>query len=276
MVPLESSPPSFWKWPRLFRRLVCSPLMADNFVHLHVHSDYSLLDGACRIDDLVKRTQKLKMPAVAITDHGNLYGAIDFYMSALKTKPKLKKGEEATAEQLEKIVKPILGCEVYLAPGSMREMKEITGRKRSSHLTLLAENNEGYENLSKIVTEAHLFGNWHEPRLDKDLLRQHSKGLICLSGDINGEINQLLLTDRPDEAERSLREFVDIFGKDNFYLELQNHGMEQQRTVTKQLLEWSKSYGLKTVATNDVHFMNREDHESHDLHDLHRHWSQRA
>jgi DNA polymerase III subunit alpha len=239
--------------------------MADNFVHLHVHSDYSLLDGACRIDDLVKRTQKLKMPAVAITDHGNLYGAIDFYMSALKTKPKLKKGEEATAEQLEKIVKPILGCEVYLAPGSMREMKEITGRKRSSHLTLLAENNEGYENLSKIVTEAHLFGNWHEPRMDKDLLRQHSKGLICLSGDINGEINQLLLTDRPDEAERSLREFVDIFGTENFYLELQNHGMEQQRTVTRQLLEWSKSYGLKTVATNDVHFMNREDHESHDL-----------
>jgi DNA polymerase-3 subunit alpha len=239
--------------------------MADNFVHLHVHSDYSLLDGACKIDDLVKRAQKLKMPAVAVTDHGNLYGAIDFYMSALKTKPKLKKEEVATAEQLEKIVKPILGCEVYLAPGPMREMKEITGRKRSSHLTLLAENNEGYENLSKIVTEAHLFGNWYEPRMDKDLLRQHSKGLICLSGDINGEINQLLLTDRPDEAERSLREFVDIFGTDNFYLELQNHGMEQQRTVTKQLLEWGKSYGLKTVATNDVHFMNREDHESHDL-----------
>ncbi len=239
--------------------------MADSFVHLHVHSDYSLLDGACRIDDLVKRAQKLKMPAVAITDHGNLYGAIDFYMSALKTKPKLKKGEEATAEQLEKIVKPILGCEVYLAPGSMHEKKEVTGRKRASHLTLLASSNEGYENLSKIVTEAHLFGQWYHPRMDKELLRKHSQGLICLSGCINGEINQLLLTDRHDEAEKSLREFVDIFGKDNFYLELQNHGMEQQRVVTRQLLEWSKSYGLKTVATNDVHFMNRDDHESHDL-----------
>ncbi len=239
--------------------------MADNFVHLHVHSDFSLLDGACRIDDLVKRAQKLKMPAVAITDHGNLYAAIDFYMAALKTKPKLKKGEVATPEQLEKIVKPILGCEAYLAPGSMHEKKEVPGRKRASHLTLLASSNEGYENLSKIVTEAHLFGQWYHPRMDKDLLRQHSKGLICLSGCINGEINQLLLTDRKDEAEKSLREFVDIFGPENFYLELQNHGMEQQRTVTRQLLEWSKSYGLKTVATNDVHFMNREDHESHDL-----------
>ena len=239
--------------------------MADSFVHLHVHSDYSLLDGACRIDDLVKRAQKLKMPAVAITDHGNLYGAIDFYMSALKTKPKLKKGEVATPEQLEKIVKPIIGCEAYLAPGSMHEKKEVPGRKRASHLTLLASSNEGYENLSKIVTEAHLFGQWYHPRMDKDLLRQHSKGLICLSGCINGEINQLLLTDRQDEAEKSLREFIDIFGPDNFYLELQNHGMEQQRVVTRQLLEWSKSYGLKTVATNDVHFMNREDHESHDL-----------
>jgi DNA polymerase-3 subunit alpha len=239
--------------------------MADSFVHLHVHSDYSLLDGACRIDDLVKRAQKLKMPAVAITDHGNLYGAIDFYMSALKTKPKLKKGEVATPEQLEKIVKPILGCEVYLAPGSMHDKKEVPGRKRASHLTLLASSNEGYENLSKIVTEAHLFGQWYHPRMDKQLLRQHSKGLICLSGCINGEINQLLLTDRKDEAEKSLREFVDIFGPENFYLELQNHGMEQQRVVTRQLLEWGKSYGLKTVATNDVHFMNREDHESHDL-----------
>ncbi|MCA1963911.1 MAG: DNA polymerase III subunit alpha, partial [Prosthecobacter sp.] len=239
--------------------------MADSFVHLHVHSDYSLLDGACRIDDLVKRAQQLKMPAVAITDHGNLYGAIDFYMAAKKTEPKLKKGEVATPEQLHKVIKPILGCEVYLAPGSMHEKREVPGRKRASHLTLLASNNEGYENLSKLVTEAHLFGQWYHPRMDKELLRQHNKGLICLSGCINGEINQLILTDRLDEAEKSLREFVDIFGSENFYLELQNHGMEQQRTVTKQLLEWSKSYGLKIVATNDVHFMNREDHESHDL-----------
>ncbi len=239
--------------------------MADSFVHLHVHSDYSLLDGACRINDLVKRAQKYKMPAVAITDHGNLYGAIDLYMSALKTQPKVKKGEEPNPEDLAKVVKPILGCEVYLAPGSMHDKKEIQGRKRASHLTLLASSNEGYENLSRLVTEAHLYGQWYSPRLDKELLRKHSRGLICLSGCINGEINQLLLTDRRDEAEKSLRDFVDIFGPDNFYLELQNHGMEQQRTVTEQLLKWSRSYGLKTVATNDVHFMDRADHESHDI-----------
>jgi DNA polymerase-3 subunit alpha len=222
--------------------------MADSFVHLHVHTDYSLLDGACRVNDLVKRAKALEMPAVAVTDHGNVYGAIDFYMAARKAK-----------------INPIIGCEAYLAPGSMHEKKEVAGRKRASHLTLLASSNEGYENLSKIITEAHLQGQWYHPRLDKDLLRRHSKGLICLSGCINGEINQLLLTDRRDEAEKSLREFVDIFGRDNFYLELQNHGMEQQRSVTRQLLEWSRQHGLKTVATNDVHFMNREDHESHDI-----------
>lgn len=222
--------------------------MADSFVHLHLHSEYSLLDGAVRLDDLVKRTGKLGMPAVGVTDHGNLYGAIDFYMAAKKAK-----------------VKPILGCEVYLAPGSMLEQKDIQGRKRESHLTLLAANNEGYENLSRIVTEAHLFGKWDNPRIDKDLLRKHSAGLICLSGCLKGEINELLLTDRKDEAEKSLREFRDIFGPENFYLELMDHGMEQQRTVTRQLLEWAPKYGLKTVATNDVHFMDRDDHESHDI-----------
>lgn len=224
--------------------------MADSFVHLHLHSEYSLLDGAVRIDDLVARTKKLGMPAVAVTDHGNLYGAIDFYMAAKKSKA----------------VKPILGCEVYLAPGSMHDKKETTGRKSSSHLTLLASSNEGYENLSRIVTEAHLFGKYQDvPRLDKELLRKHSKGLICLSGCINGEINQLLLTDRKDEAEKSLQEFRDIFGQDNFYLELHDHGMEQQRVVARQLVEWGKKYSLKTVAANDVHFMNRSDHESHDV-----------
>ena len=222
--------------------------MADSFVHLHLHSEYSLLDGAVRLDDLVKRTSKLGMPAVAVTDHGNLYGAIDFYMAAKKAK-----------------VKSILGCEVNLAAGSMREQKDIQGRKRESHLTLLAASNEGYENLSRIVTEAHLFGQWDVPRIDKDLLRKHSKGLICLSGCLKGEINEFLLSDRKDEAEKSLREFRDIFGPENFYLELMDHGMEQQRLVTRQLLEWAPKYGLKTVATNDVHFMDRSDHESHDV-----------
>ena len=222
--------------------------MSDSFVHLHLHTEYSLLDGAVRIPELMKRTKALGMPAVAMTDHGNLFGAIDFYMAAKKAG-----------------VKGIIGCEVYLAPTSMQEKREIAGRKRASHLTLLASSNEGYENLSKLVTKGHLDGFWHKPRIDKDALREHSNGLICLSGCINGEVNELLLSDRPDEAKHSLIEFREIFGPENFYLELHNHGMEQQRRSMKQMLEWSKEFGLKTVASNDVHFLNKSDHESHDI-----------
>ena len=222
--------------------------MPDSFVHLHLHTEYSLLDGAVRIPDLMQQTRELGMPAVAMTDHGNLYGAIDFYMAAKKAG-----------------VKGIIGCEAYLAPTSMHEKHEITGRKRASHLTLLASNNTGYENLSKLVTKAHLDGQWHRPRIDKDALREHSDGLICLSGCINGEINELLLTDRPDEARHSLIEFREIFGPENFYLEIMDHSMEQQRRSARQLIAWGKEFGLKTVATNDVHFLNRADHESHEI-----------
>lgn len=222
--------------------------MPDSFVHLHLHTDYSLLDGAVRIDALMKRVKQLEMPAVGITDHGNLYGAIDFYMAAKKAK-----------------VKSILGCEIYLAPGSRHDKNEVAGRKRSSHLTLLAQNAEGFENLSKLVTEGHLHGQWYRPRVDKEVLRKHSKGIICLSGCINGEINEFLLSDRKDEAEKSLREFRDIYGPENFYLEIMDHNMEAQRRSARQMIEWGKEYGLKTVATNDVHFLNRSDHESHDI-----------
>ncbi|MFO1483538.1 MAG: DNA polymerase III subunit alpha [Verrucomicrobiaceae bacterium] len=222
--------------------------MSDSFVHLHLHTDYSLLDGAVRIDALMKRVKELEMPAVAVTDHGNLYGAIDFYMAAKKAK-----------------TKAILGCEAYLAPGSMLDKNEVPGRKRASHLTLLAASNEGFENLSKLITKGHLEGQWYRPRVDKDALREHAKGLICLSGCINGEINELLLSDRKDEAEKSLQEFRDIFGPENFYLEIQDHNMEAQRKSARQMIEWGRQYGLKTVATNDVHFLRREDHESHDI-----------
>jgi len=222
--------------------------MPDSFVHLHLHTEYSLLDGAVRIDTLMKRVKELEMPAVAITDHGNLYGAIDFYMAAKKAK-----------------VKSILGCEAYLAPGSMMDKNEVPGRKRSSHLTLLATSNEGFDNLSKLITKGHLDGQWYKPRVDKDALREHAKGLICLSGCINGEINEFLLSDRKDEAEKSLQEFRDIFGPENFYLEIQDHNSEAQRKSARQMVEWGKQYGLKTVATNDVHFLNRDDHESHDI-----------
>jgi DNA polymerase-3 subunit alpha len=222
--------------------------MPDSFVHLHLHTDYSLLDGAVRIDALMRRVKELEMPAVAVTDHGNLYGAIDFYMAAKKAK-----------------TKAILGCEAYLAPGSMFDKNEVAGRKRASHLTLLASSNEGFDNLSKLITKGHLEGQWYKPRVDKDALREHAKGLICLSGCINGEINELLLSDRKDEAEKSLQEFRDIFGPENFYLEIQDHNMEAQRKSARQMIEWGKQYGLKTVATNDVHFLNRDDHESHDI-----------
>ncbi len=228
--------------------VVSNPRMPDSFVHLHLHTEYSLLDGAVRIDALMKRVKELEMPAVAVTDHGNLYGAIDFYMAAKKAK-----------------TKAILGCEAYLAPGSMFDKNEVAGRKRSSHLTLLATSNEGFDNLSKLITKGHLEGQWYKPRVDKDALREHAKGLICLSGCINGEINEFLLSDRKDEAEKSLQEFRDIFGPENFYLEIQNHNMEAQRKSASQMIEWSKQYGLKTVATNDVHFLNRSDHESHDI-----------
>jgi DNA polymerase-3 subunit alpha len=222
--------------------------MPDSFVHLHLHTEYSLLDGAVRIDTLMKRVKELEMPAVAMTDHGNLYGAIDFYMAAKKAK-----------------VKSILGCEAYLAPGSMMDKNEVPGRKRSSHLTLLAASNEGFDNLSKLITKGHLDGQWYKPRVDKDALREHAKGLICLSGCINGEINEFLLSDRKDEAEKSLQQFRDIFGPENFYLEIQDHNSEAQRKSARQMVEWGKQYGLKTVATNDVHFLNRDDHESHDI-----------
>ena len=239
--------------------------MSDNFVHLHLHSEYSLLDGAVRIDQLVKRAQKLKMPAVAITDHGNLFGAIDLYMASQYTQPKVKKGETATEEQLAKVVKSIIGCEAYLAPGSMFEHKDVTGRKRASHLTLLASTSAGFENLQKLITSAHLDGNFHSPRIDKNELRKYSEGLICLSGDIDSEINEFILGERPDDARASLLEFREIFGPENFYLELMDHGSANQQRCNKQLIQWGKEFDLKTVATNDVHFLDRSNHASHDI-----------
>ena len=222
--------------------------MPDSFVHLHLHTEYSLLDGAVRIGSLMDRAAELGMPAVAMTDHGNLYGAIEFYQKAKA-----------------KNINPIIGCEAYLAPLSMDHKEEVPGRKRASHLTLLAATNKGFENLSQLITKAHLDGMWYKPRIDKAALAEHREGLICLSGCINGEINELLLSDRKDEAEKSLGEFIDIFGKDDFYLEIHDHSMEAQKRSARQMIEWSKKFGVKTVAANDVHFLNRSDHESHDV-----------
>ena len=223
--------------------------MSDSFVHLHVHTEYSLLDGMNRCKQLAARAVELGMPAVAMTDHGNLFGAVEFYQSC-------------TAAG----VKPILGCEIYLAPGDMLEKTEVPGRKRATHLTLLAETNEGWRNLQKLVTRGHLDGLYYgKPRVDRAVLREHAEGIICLSGCISGPVNEWLMIDQEDKARETLAELVEIFGKANTYVEIHDHGLEKQAMVMPKLLRLADEFGLKPVAANDVHFLHRDDHEAHDV-----------
>jgi len=222
--------------------------MSDSFVHLHVHTEFSLLDGMIRTADLAKKAAELGMPAVAMTDHGNLFGAIEFYQNCVKAG-----------------VKPLMGCEVYLAPLTMADKKEVVGRKRATHLTLLAETNEGWSNLSKLVSKGHLEGFYHKPRVDRATLRGFSRGIICLTGCISGPVNEWLLAGDEARARESLAELVDIFGRENTYVEIHNHDLEAQRRVTPGLLKLAAEFGLKPVAANDVHFLRREDHEAHDV-----------
>ena len=189
------------------------------------------------------------MPAVAMTDHGNLFGAINFWL----------KCQDAG-------VKPIFGCEIYLAPFSLDEKKEVPGRKRATHLTLLAENNVGWANLTKLVTKGHLDGLYYgKPRVDREVLREFSEGIICLSGCISGPVNEWILKGEEDKARETLVELEEIFGKENFYVELHDHGLEEQSTVRPVLVKLAEERGLPLVAANDVHFLNREDHEAHDV-----------
>jgi len=225
------------------------PRMSESFVHLHLHTSYSLLDGMIRPKELAARAAELGMPAVAMTDHGNLYGTIDFYQACLKAG-----------------IKPILGCEIYLAPGDASEKKKILNRKNATHLTLLAETNEGWANLSKLTSIGHLDGMYNgKPRVDREILRTHSKGIICLSGCISGPVNEWLLKDEKEKALETLTELRDIFGPDNTFVELHNHGLEAQINVIPQLIELANQLSLPVVAANDVHFLNREDHEAHDV-----------
>ena len=223
--------------------------MSDSFVHLHLHTAYSLLDGMIRTKELAARAAELGMPAVAMTDHGNLYGAIDFYQKCKKAG-----------------VKPILGCEIYLAPFSAGEKKKLPDRKNATHLTLLAETDEGWKNLSKLTSIGHLDGMYNgKPRVDREILRAHSKGIICLSGCISGPVNEWLLKGDTEKALETLTELRDIFGKENLFVELHNHGLEKQITVLPQLIDLAKQLDLPVVAANDVHFLNRDDHEAHDV-----------
>jgi DNA polymerase-3 subunit alpha len=219
-----------------------------DFVHLHLHTEYSLLDGACRLDRLMDKAHELKFPALAITDHGVLYGAIDFYQAAR-----------------EKGIKPIIGCEVYVAPGSRLEKKTTSGgRDVYHHLLLLARDATGYKNLVQLATEAHLTGYYYKPRIDKELLAAHKDGLIALSGCLASEIPELIQKEQLDKARAAIDWFKQTLGPENFYLELQNHGIAEQAKVNRYLIAWAKEFGLKLVATNDVHYIEKNHSHAHD------------
>jgi len=220
-----------------------------DFVHLHLHTEYSLLDGACRLDKLMERAHELKFPALAITDHGAMHGAIEFYQAAR-----------------EKGIKPIIGCEMYVAPGSRLEKKQGGGGTRDvyHHLGLLAKDETGYKNLIKLTTSAHLEGYYYKPRIDKDILAQHSAGLIVMSGCLASEIPDLIMKDQTDKARATVDWFKQTFGAENFFLELQNHGIPEQAKVNRQLLAFAKDFGLKCVATNDVHYIEKGHSHAHD------------
>lgn len=217
------------------------------FAHLHVHTEYSLLDGASRIKELVRRTKELGMDAVAMTDHGVMYGAVRFY-------------KEAKAQG----VHPIIGCEVYLAPGMRQERTEVDGT-RYYHLILLAENETGYRNLVELISLANTEGYYYKPRIDKELLRKYHEGIIALSACVAGEIPQAILRGNTQRAEELICEYVGIFGQDNFFLEIQDHGLPEEKTVNRALRDMANRHGVGLVATNDVHYVNADDSEFHDI-----------
>ncbi len=218
------------------------------FVHLHLHTEYSLLDGACRLDRLMEKAHEMKFGAMAITDHGVIYGAVEFYQAAMA-----------------KGIKPIIGCEVYVAPGSRLDKKTSSGgRDVYNHLVLLARDEAGYKNLIKLATAAHLEGYYYKPRIDKELLAAHKDGLLALSGCIASEIPEHIIKDRLPRAREALDWFKQTFGPENFYLELQNHGLPEQARVNRQLIPWAKEFGLKLVATNDVHYVEKSHSHAHD------------
>ena len=214
------------------------------FTHLHVHTQYSLLDGAARIPELVKKAKALGMDALAITDHGAMYGVIDFYKECQKQG-----------------IKPILGMEAYVAP---RSLKDREGQREYAHLILLAKNQTGYQNLMRLSSIAFVEGFYYKPRIDYTVLEQYREGLICLSACLAGDIPQLLLQGRYEDAKALAARLQGIFGPD-FYIELQNHGLPEQQRILPQLARLAQELSIDTVATNDVHYVDREDAESQDV-----------
>ena len=222
-------------------------MIRGQFVHLHLHSQYSLLDGATRFEELFALAKEYDMPAVALTDHGNMFGAIEFYQKAIKSG-----------------IKPIIGCEIYVAPKSRFE-KKTDGVEGSYHITLLAKNKAGYYNLIKLVSSAHLEGFYYKPRIDKDLLRQYNDGLIALSGCLKGEIATLLDKGKDHDAERVALEYSEIFDRDRFFLEIMENGVENQRAINEKLCEMARKLSLPLVATNDCHYLRQEDARAHEI-----------
>src|SRR5580692_3532086 len=231
------------------------------FVHLHVHTDYSLLDGACETSQLLDEASRQKMPAVAITDHGNLFAAANFFYEASK-----------------RDVKPIIGCEVYVAKGSRHDRGEKSapvtngdrgemepGTRGSNHLVLLCENLEGYHNLIKLVSAGFLEGFYYRPRIDYDLLSKHSKGLIALSACLRGPVTEAVVDQKYDQARENAYRLRDLFGKNNFFLEIQDQGLPVEKDVNRELVRLSKETGIPLVATNDCHYLHHDDAHAQDV-----------
>jgi DNA polymerase-3 subunit alpha len=222
--------------------------MSQSFIHLHNHSEYSILDGGIGVSDLVDAAFKHKMPAVALTDHGNIFGAVGFFKEAKN-----------------KGIKPILGCEVYVAPRS-RFDKRVDGKESIHfHLLLLVKDEKGYRNLCHLITKGYLEGFYYRPRIDKEILAQHSQGLIALSSCLKGEVSFLLGKGLEKEAEETAAQYASIFSPGNYYIELQDHGLKLQQEVNPLLVRLARKLNLPLVATNDVHYYHKDDAESHEV-----------
>ena len=217
-----------------------------NFVHLHVHSEFSLLDGANRIKDLPVRAKELGMDAIAITDHGVMFGVIDFYKAC-----------KANG------IKPIIGCEVYVAPRT-RFDKEPNIDNKYNHLILLAKNNEGYKNLSKLVSLGFTDGYYYKPRIDKEILEKYHEGLICCSACLAGEVPQTIIREGIEKAEEKALWYKNLFG-DDYYLEIQANSIRDQIVVNQKLIQLSRKLGIKLVATNDAHYLTKDDYYNHEV-----------
>src|SRR6266849_2136600 len=218
------------------------------FVHLHVHSEYSLLDGAAQLEKLVAKAKELKFPAIALTDHGNLFGAVDFYLAAQKAG-----------------VKPILGCELYVAPGGRKERgAQDGGYEGTNHLTVLVRNLAGYRNLIKLVSKAYLEGFYYKPRVDKELLAQHADGLLVLSGCLNSEVSRLISAGEVDRAREAAGWYQEVFGKDHYFMEVQAHGLDEQVKVTAETLKLAQAIGAPIAGTNDSHYLEATHGRAHE------------